>query len=323
MNKSTPDFVGNELLIAHPSMRFLGLWSLSEDGTCRCGRAGCDRPGKHPFDNYATAARNFDPPVKFRGWRDAVPWNVWDRDYSMLTWMGGRTAAAVPDDLWVLDSDSDAAFRELVGLFVSGAVTFDRVMGVCRTPRGFHVWITTEHAGWRLGSAAASLKKFGCVALEAKSLGGYAVFPTEADEHSPDRNRGWVSGHWFEMFVFIHSIRVFSGGVGPSFTGTLAAEVPPQKTERQHYPEGYVLPGDEFANAWANLEYWCTVLVSQTVGRNIALNRTAYMSGRRAIAAGHPREVVAAMLRRAGLASGLRHGETERTTRSGLGGGWS
>ena len=326
------EFLGNREV-------YFAVWNVF-DGMCTCpngvGRrpgerddvwvqvvGNCTSPGKHPFVLYGESGSLGFP----SGHKDAVAWDRWAQVEGAVVALGGRLAVAVPDDFWVLDVDSQDAWRGLVRLFKSGALSFDDVRAVARTRRGWHVWIKMALRGWRTSTAGQTLglslrSVRGPEGLEVKSGGGYVVAPE-------GRERRWIGVHEFASAIAADASVTYGWGSAsrvPRVEWRLVEGVAP---EPGPLPEEQVLVGREVwdsamvaqAGATARLELEARAARLTMVregGRNNALNACAWFAGRQAVAAGVPYEDVASLLVGCGVAAGLGVRECVATVRSGL-----
>lgn len=320
--------------------KFFGVWGLNVLGECNCprgfwrqesrgamiaGRGPCERPGKHPMVVKLEDGTLFGFP---HGSKDAVGWDEWVEELAgSVGALGGHAAAVIPGSMWVLDVDNNKGWRGLVRLFKAGCLDFDRVVAVTQTPRGWHVWITADHPGWRTKTAQKALNAVlsrinAPLGLEAKSAGSYVLLPPGDDEFG---SRRWMDvmglAHRVSWHSRVHYTKHSVWKPPPSEeVPRLAAEVPPIAASE---------PAEDFAGepteegmtvAWINLTVWCEQLAwVPEGGRNDALNRLAFLNGRPAVRAGHPVEEVRQVLYEAARRAGLGHDETQRTIRSGLG----
>jgi hypothetical protein len=196
-------------------VRWLKVWGLDALGECMCligsrryrgvdnygavGGAGrCARPGKHPW--------HIEVDGEPRGFRHGALQAV-DRDttagaQALAESGAGTRLAAVPGDrVIVLDLDGPRAFATFVRL---APFTWDCMIGACRTPRGYHVWLKTAVDGWSSRAAKTWLAMWlaGQRGIGADGLGGldvrsgdrsYVVWPGDSGE----RGRRWLSqGEW-------------------------------------------------------------------------------------------------------------------------------
>lgn len=331
---------------------FFGVWGLApgRDNDCTCSRGTvfttdgrdhlfsekgtCPKPGKHPMVYRLPDGLHGFP----HGWRDAVTWAEWQEQHAgNVRALGGRLAVAVPSWCWVLDVDSDVAWRGLVRLFKVGAVTFDDVLAVGRTSRGWHVWLQAEHDGWTSGRAQyvlnASLDGARTVrGLEVKSGKGYVLWPD-------GRERYWVDVRVFAQKVAFSS--AVSGGWGsavarhglPTDVVRLTSGLPPEdkplpeaRANIRPTPDTWELWTEDERERWLDLPSLLAPLAVQAGGvvtapegtRNVRLNTVTWYAGRVAVAAGLGYARVTELLVRAGLAAGLDIRECRATVRSGL-----
>lgn len=327
-----------------PRLKYFAVWGVDADGACLCPKGlrrvedrdarwavpgECSRPGKHPVVLPLRGGGLFGFP---RGLNDALPWDelvapargLWPSARAV----GGRLAVALPGDVWVLDVDSPAAWSGLVKLFKAGAVTFDRLLAVARTPRGWHVWVQCG-SGWRTGVAQSALNAaLDAVraprGLEVKTGGGYVVIPDGID-------RFWMEVRDFADIVAGQARTVYGWGAIPvvraaalgveDYSGETGSS---SRGERPAAEDEWVWPSDvsvEYTSGTAMSVLRIAAAAMATVGagkRNNALNRLGYIEGRDAVDAGCEVGEVVEVLRTAGLSAGLSRGEVERTIRSAL-----
>ena len=331
-------------------MKFFGVWALRPTGECMCpqgtmvqdirdirvvGTGTCTRPGKHPWHVKLTTGEV----VGFRGGvHDALPEEQWRALEPSVVAGGGRTAVAIPSDMWVLDVDNSRAWSDLLRLIASGALRATDMSRVVRTPRGWHVWIPVSAEGWRTGSAQTALQTFPGVAgnLEVKSGGSYVLGPD-----GRERCEVPLEVFWRRVASDI-ALRRSSRGAGycdGGGGGTLLVDLtppPPPKNPWQDFdpegdfppecwPEGAtspaVLVGESALSEGLKLQ--AAILRNRrTQGdRNNMLNRIGWIEARAAIKAGAREADVTKLLVDAGVRAGLTRGECEATVRSALTGG--
>lgn len=313
-------------------VKLFGVWGKSPDGYCCCpvgmsrqdvrgariASAGtCEQPGKHP-----TPLSGIGGPD---GAADGVAWDRWQELEPIARKLGAVPAAAIPEDVWVLDSDSPAAWRDVVRMFRTGAVGFEQVLCVSRTRRGYHVWLAADGGNWKSSSAQKAVRAAGFEVIEVKSAGTYVVLPGGFD--------GGLERAWVDVRMFAEKLswssRLMSGRPGaavPESVGRLAVERGPDYAKESSWESTY--PAEVFgpidktavrASRWAALNERAGILACQGEGsRNVSLNRLGYFEGVAAVDAGCPVTEVAAVLRAAGIACGLGAGEVEATVRSSL-----
>lgn len=312
-------------------LRFFGVWGINPLGECECARGTavqevrdarvawtgtCDSPGKHPWPGFP------------HGLHDAVDWEEWQQAEQKVRDGGGRAAAVLPDSLWVLDVDSLAGWRNLLALAVAGALPVERILATARTRRGWHIWYAPMvEEGWTGGAAQSdvnrSLTTLGRTpsGLDAKSAGGYVIWP----EGSGERHRRWV-----DLSVFLHEA-TFAIGARPR----VATRLEPLGATRpvREYAGGtsaadralkemMAYASEDQVWRWQEQELAAMRLRMTDVPqgtRNVALNRVAYIEGRRCIEAGVAPEQVRRELEDWGKRLGLGSTEVRATVRSGLG----
>lgn len=342
---------GTGTVVASPEVgdsRWFAVWGLGPLGECACpkgrvmqevrdariaNRGTCDSPGKHPLVFRLSDGKLFGFPA---GLRDAVTWEQWAGMRSSVLAAGGREAVALGGDMWVLDVDNSDAWAALVRLFKFGVLSFDRVLRVVRTVRGWHVWVPVEAGdGWRTGGAQRALndavEAVGGVAgkLEVKSGGGYVLWS------GGDRQE--VPVMLFAQAVAEHAKLVHGWGslaarraargvgeillaVGDYAVGSRDA-LPPASVEfpPEVWGDVDVDPATIAASRMATLRVRASELASTAEGsRNVKLNRLGFLEGRAALEAGCDLSEVVGVLRGAGLRSGLRESEVQRTIASSL-----
>ena len=323
-------------------LTWFGVWGLNPLGECECPqgtgmqvsrdggarsgwRGGCGSVGKHPWPGFP------------HGLSDAVGWNEWQDAEPVVKAGGGRPATVLPDWLWVLDVDSEVGWRNLLALILAGAVPFENIIRTAKTRRGWHVYYAPDWAeGWRGRTAQGvvnhEIQKLGrkVSGLDVKTFGGYVVWPD-------GKERNWVP-----LGVFARSVEF---GLGPGMRGRpkssfglarLGSDKPPREYAGDPGGDGgasssmaqqavaamseYVT-GDQLER-WQEQELAAMGLRMTNApegSRNVALNRCAFIEGRRCLSVGVPAQVVRAHLERWGLSLGLDPAEVRATVRSGLG----
>jgi hypothetical protein len=251
------------------------------------------------------------------------------------------------NDVILIDIDSPQALQSFYR--IRRHVPMDRVMGIARTPRGWHVflhcpewtqvalnkamktWLAVDT--WD-GTDSGKIARRGILLDVRTGERRYVVWPGDGA-----RDRRWVA-----RSEFVAALQ-FAGRGMPSWRivtdGSLAPwNIPMDDELRGRIARAgadavtrspLVFDGSEadLALSWRELERWALMIekMGPESGRNNSLNRTAYFSGADAIRAGHPMEKVEQRLLQAaaisntpgaratvqsGLTSGLRdrHGNT-------------
>jgi hypothetical protein len=318
--------------------RWLLVWGVGGLGECCCaggsvhrdtergigiGWAGtCSSVGKHPW----VVRRGGQVQGFARGAADAAPRAEVVQQYGEPG--GGRRWAYTLRDLILIDIDSEDALRSFHRL--AGTVPRDKVLGTAKTPRGWHVLLRAP-GGWEQRGLNAAMRSWlrdwdgtdprkvgrrGFLLDVRTGAGRYAVWPGGTG------GRRWIVGPEFSAALGfagrgMPASRMVTDGTGAPWN---LAEVP-QLPEVSVAPAAVGTAGggaDGKAAAWLDLTRWCRQMeqMEPETGRNNFLNKTAYLTGRAAIAAGWPEEKVFRRL----LAAAQRCGcpGAEATIRSGL-----
>lgn len=338
--------------------RWLLVWNRDLLGECCCyrgtvrsgdgdGRAvgvggNCTNPGKHPW-----SVRVDGEPVGFaHGAAEAG-------EYGWVTDVygppgGARQLAVTLGGLLVVDVDGERALRDFARL--AWTVPREKILGVARTPRGFHVWLDSpgwdqkalnqwmsEWLGGAGGWAATDPGKAGRRGFLLDVRTGdnrYVVWP--GDDALGQRR--WIA--FGEFAALIRRLRSEMPAWRLLDDPALSARAPwAVDTLGDAWLRGWIeehsggsgeipLDGLEFTGSdteldltWAELEKWLGRLAGMAAGsgRNNALNQAAYYSGSRCIAAGHSVAAVRARLIEVGEEVGT-HG-VRATVESGLSAG--
>lgn len=133
---------------------WLAVWQMGAAGDCACPRRyACPRPGKHPVWVRETS----------RGFEHGALSAVATREEAVeiagsAAGVGRWRLAVVPGDgLLVVDIDGDRAWRSFVR-YLSGEIGNGELLGVAKTPRGWHVYLGCAAGGWDAGSMTAWLR---------------------------------------------------------------------------------------------------------------------------------------------------------------------
>lgn len=341
--------------------RFFYLWNLDPAfGTCLClrgswhaagahgesfaGPGRCGNPGKHPWHiSREGAVRGFR-----HGVRDALP-------YAQLLEQHGapgaqRRLAASLSGVMMIDIDSERALQSFYRISAH-VPKDDRLLGVAKTPRGWHVLLACDPA-WTQRAVTQQMRSWisdyqpvdaSKLSLQGYLLdirtgdGRYNVWPS-GGQHS---GRRWASGAEFRAAL------AFAGLGMPTWwmqqDGTQAPwnlEMTPDLRDQisrsgadTSARSGTALTFDgseeDRVLAWVELNRWSKLIGNMTPdsGRNNTLNQTAYFAGADAVAAGHAAATVRAHLLEAArrshtpganatIASGLTSGLRDRHGRS-------
>lgn len=297
-----------------------GSWQREEHGVSTGGQGTCPSVGKHPVTAHGAS----DALVR----ADAVA------KYGPLSgrWRWGYTL----QDLVLLDLDSEAALRSFYR--IRRHVPQDKLLGIAETPRGWHVLLAVP--GWNQralnaqmrawlgdwhGTDAGRITRRGLLLDVRTGAGRYAVWPD-----SRERGRRWASAAEFRAALEFSGRgmprgRMVQDGTAAPWNLEMSVELRAwiAKAGKDAPPVVAVVavPGGAAA-AWEELEYWCRALerMEPETGRNNALNKTAFLSGRPAVASGIPEETVEARLLAAaekcgcpGAAATIRSGLRART----------
>jgi hypothetical protein len=251
---------------------------------------------------------------------------------------GSRRWGVTLADTIVLDLDSPAA--ELAFTRLSMHLPLEKILGVARTPRGWHIYV--DAPGWNQralnlymrkwlgdwhGTDAGKITRRGLLLDVRTGANRYVVWP----DASGEANRRWATAGEVRDMVSWHRYRmrpsrlVANGAAAPwnlVVTGALAEDVAKIGSYTPK-PDGVTTSGKVTGGtdyAAKELTRWCGVLaaMSPDSGRNNMLNRTAYFAGTRAILAGIPESKVRNALEVAARRCGMRDAEILATINSGL-----
>lgn len=263
------------------------------------------------------------------------------QDAALAKWgpLGGNRRWAVTlADVMVIDLDGPQALLSFTRLCQH--VPDDKILGVAKTPRGWHVYL--DCPGWNQRALNQHMKAWlgdwhgtdrtkisrGGLLLDIRTgPTRYVVWPDD----SGDPRRRWARADeirsvlaW-QQYGMRPSLRVADGAKAPwnlPVTPELTARI---KQAGQYVPRpdgvtdtGHVRGGMTYATK--ELTRWCGKLaqMSPDSGRNSMLNKISFFAGTRAIKAGMSREEVVSHLQRAARRSGLRDAEIDVTINSGL-----
>ena len=326
------------------------LWGVSPNGECSCPLGSTRRQvrsgqstvitqdcggtgaGKHPWMDgdrgYVHGVENADA----------------SQDEAIAKWgpvNGSRRWGVTLSDTIVLDLDSPVA--ELAFTRLAKHLPLEKIMGVARTPRGWHIYV--DAPGWNQralnvymkrwledwhGTDANKITRRGLLLDVRTGANRYVVWP----EGSGEANRRWASaGEVRDMVSYrrygMRPSRLISDGAAAPWnlpmTSELAAEIERigSYTPRPDgiTPSGKVQGGMDYAAK--ELTRWCGKLAAMRPdsGRNNMLNQIAFYAGTRAIAAGMPENKVRGALEKAALTCGMRESEIAATISSGLSSG--
>lgn len=256
---------------------------------------------------------------------------------------GSRRWGVTLSDTIVIDVDSPVA--ELAFTRLSMHLPLEKILGVARTPRGWHIYV--DAPGWNQralnvymkrwlgdwhGTDASKITRRGLLLDVRTGANRYVVWP----EQSGEANRRWASAGEVRDMVSYRRYRmqpgrlIADGSAAPwnlTVSGDLAAEVDRIGSYTPR-PDGVTASGKVQGGmdyAVKELTRWCGNLaaMSPDSGRNNMLNKIAYYAGSRAVAAGVPEVKVRAALTKAALASGMHEAEVNGTINSGLASGMS
>lgn len=326
------------------------LWSVSPTGECCCPRGSSRRqergfyalgttthcggsgPGKHPWSDgqrgYVHGALDADesPEAAIAKWGPLG---------------GARRWAVTLGNVMVIDLDGPQAVLSFARL--CHHVPDDKILGVAKTPRGWHVYL--DCPGWNQralnqkmkawlgdwhGTDRTKISRSGLLLDIRTGPTRYVVWP----EDSGQPQRRWARADEIRTALIWrrHGMRpsliVPDGSKAPwnlPVTPELTAEIEQAATYAPR-PDGITETGHVrggMTYATQELTRWCGKLAQMPPdsGRNSMLNKIAYFAGTRAIKAGMSREEVVGKLRRAALRSGLSSGEIDVTINSGLSSG--
>lgn len=150
------------LAYARHGIPVLPVHTPAADGSCSCGRSGCDRPGKHPRLRHGLTEASLDP-RRIEMW-----WARWPEAN-----VGLRTGVAMD----VADVDSAAGWhglRHLLGGALPGGPQVRTGGG------GWHFWFRTLGYGNRVGLLPG---------VDWRGVGGYVLAP-------PSRHAAGTTYYW-------------------------------------------------------------------------------------------------------------------------------
>lgn len=315
----------NECLCARGSFHRTTDHDVAVGGSADCGSGS----GKHPFtvwkDGEVTGFRH--------GAADALPYQELIATYGESG--GRRRLAMCLNDVIMIDIDSERALLSFYRF--ARHVPLDKIIGIARTPRGWHIYLhcpewtqkaatiaTREWLGDWDGVDAKKVSRRGLLIDIRTGPNRYTVWPGKES-----RDRRWVPFTEFRdqmMFAGRGMPRdrmVQDGSLAPwnrVMNDDLRERIKQAGTDNKATRPALKLDGSaaDMALAWREFERWASMLdkMGPESGRNNALNTTAYHSGADAIAAGHSEERVRARL----LAAATRNGTpgAEATITSGL-----
>jgi hypothetical protein len=269
------------LAYARHGIPVLPVHTPAADGSCSCGRPGCERPGKHPRLRHGLTDASVDPrriEMWWARWPDA---NV-----------GLRTGVAMD----VADVDSPDGWHGLRHLLGGALPAGPQV----RTGGGgWHFWFRTMGYGNRVHLLPG---------VDWRGAGGYVLAP-------PSRHVSGATYHW----VVRPAAEPPSGPA--ALRDLIAGPDPPDSPGgRGHHRLGVIAHPDRYA-AVALAAEADRVARAPVGTRNDTLNRAAFALGRLVGAGLLDTATVTRELIAAGRWAGLGRAETTRTIRSGLGAG--
>lgn len=312
--------------------RWFYTWNVDPLGACTCPRGSYHRqgpdesafsgnldcgssPGKHPYAVWKNGESWGFP----HGSRDAVSLFELTETYGAPG--GQRRYALCLGNIIMIDIDSVSATQAFYRIWRH--VPKDRILGVARTPRGWHVYLDVP--GWTQKAVSVAMRQWlgdwhGTDASKVSRRG--MVLDIRTGEHrytiwpgSESRDR-----HWASMAEFSAAVRfagkgmpahrmIDNGDLAPwnlEMTDDLRERIARAGSDQVSRP-ALRLDGSEEDRtlAWKELERWAVVLekMGPESGRNNTLNQTAYFAGANAIAAGHTEDTVRGRLLQAAAAS--------------------
>lgn len=152
----------------------LPLYGVRQDGRCKCGKAECKSPGKHPIPSLTLHGLKdaSTKPETIRGW-----WKRWPHgNVGLVT--GGQSGIVV------IDLDGEDGFKAFHNLANENGGVFPTV--IARTGRGYHLFF--RHPGGEVKSLSAIKGRKG---LDSKGDGGYVVAPPS--RHASGKPYLWES----------------------------------------------------------------------------------------------------------------------------------
>lgn len=341
--------LSTELRVNHDDSRFrwLMLWSLSPTGECCCPLGSTHRalhdvatgqtldcgsgPGKHPWW-YEDGGRVY-------GYRNGVTDADDTRAQAVGKWgpaEGSRRWGVVLRDCILLDLDTPRALQSFRRLCMH--IPDDKIMGVARTVRGWHVYL--DAPGWNQRALNSCMKSWlgdwhGTDTGKISRRGFLMDVRTGDNRYAvwPDVDRRWVTADEFRTELIWAGMRIPEHRLVPygnrapwnmPMTEKLAALI---ATFKDTAPKIDIVRNRDGAvnvsYAMRELKRWCSKLAGMPPdsGRNNMLNQISFYAGARAIAAGRPEDLVRQQLRDAALRSGMHAGEIDQTISSGLNAG--
>ncbi len=331
-----------------PRFGWLMLWSLSPTGECCCAQGSSQRmtrgsfavgsgldcgngAGKHPWwverrgeiFGYRHGSRDADP-------SQAVAELKWGRCG------GARRWGVTLKDTVVIDLDSPESLQAYYR--IAKHIPVEKIMGVARTLRGWHVYL--DCPGWSqraLNSCMSQWLKDWHGTDKTKITRRGLLMDVRTGENRyvvwPEVDRRWATlGEFRDEVVGLtvgmpRDRMIASGDRAPwnlEMTPALTAKI--AKFEEQAGAVTIVRSDDgsiSRKHAHSELERWCGYLVAMppNSGRNNKLNQIAFYAGARAIKSGMDAQSVRDRLVRAASRAGLEANETEATITSGLSAG--
>lgn len=254
---------------------------------------------------------------------------------------GSRRWAVTLADAMVIDLDGPQAVLSFVRL--AKHVPDDKILGIARTPRGWHIYL--DCPGWNQRALNQKMKAWlgdwhgtdhtkisrGGLLLDIRTgPTRYVVWP----EASGEPWRRWARADEIRETLTWRragmrpSLLVPDGAAAPwnlPVTPELSAEIE-RAGQNAPRPDGITATGQVqggISYATKELIRWCGKLeqMPRNSGRNNMLNKITFFAGTRAIKAGMSREEVTSKLRRSALRSGLQSAEIDVTINSGLSSG--
>lgn len=302
---------------------WLYCWALDPLGHCLCSRGSfhrkdehgnayggaldCDRsPGKHPHSAFP------------HGVKDSLTYQQLLECHNGPG--GSRRLAMCLQDVVMLDIDSEQALQSFYR--IKAHVPKDKLLGIGRTPRGFHVLLHCP--GWTQKAVNAAMKDWlgrgmwdgvdaqkisrrGMI-LDVRTSGSkYLIWPGPGA-----RDRHWASAAEFRSALNFagrgmpHSRMIQNGDQAPwnlEMTPELQDKIARLGADRVDRPA--VVRSGDIGPALRELERWCRMLeqMDPESGRNNRLNNIAFYAGADAIAAGVPEDKVRARLLQAAARS--------------------
>ncbi|MEV6598216.1 bifunctional DNA primase/polymerase [Actinoplanes sp. NPDC051346] len=269
------------LAYARHGIPVLPVHTPARDGSCSCGRSGCDRPGKHPRLRHGLNQASVDPH------RIAQWWTRWPEANV------GLHTGIVMD---VADVDSPQgwhALRHLLGGELPAGPQVRTGSG------GWHFWFRPAGFGNRVHLLPG---------VDWRGRGGYVIAPPS--RHARGTSYYWVVRPGAGPPAAPDALRELIAGPDPPLRADGRGTAPIVDLTMITYPERY---------AAAALEAETHRVAHAAVGtRNDTLNRAAFALGRLVGAGMLDAATVTRELRAAGAWAGLGRDEIIRTLRSGL-----